>query len=133
MQDPSPSDATAQNDTRYADFIREVAEWEGVWALYHNGWLLQTSETGQKICPVFALRDEAKSFAASIQSDHVPTAITLVELTESLMVQWRAEEIMAGICPTPAKSAIVVSPDQLSNDLMAALKDVMDERFGKQS
>jgi hypothetical protein len=122
-----------QDDTRYADFIAEVAEWEGVWALYHNGWLLQTTDSGQKFCPIFALRDEAKSFEASIQSDHVPTAITLVELMESLMVQWRAEDIMAGICPTPALPAIVVSPDQLSNDLMAALKDVMDERFGNQS
>jgi len=122
-----------QDDTRYADFIAEVAEWEGVWALYHNGWLLQTTDSGQKFCPIFALRDEAKSFAAGIQSDHVPTAITLVELTESLMVQWRAENIMAGICPTQALPAIVVSPDQLSNDLMAALKDVMDERFGNQS
>jgi hypothetical protein len=124
---------TPQNDTRYADFIAEVAEWEGVWALYHNGWLLQTTESGQKFCPVFARREEAKSFAASIQGDHVPTAITLVELMESLMVQWRAEDIIAGICPTPALPAIMVSPDQLSDDVMAALKDVMAERFGKQS
>jgi len=124
---------TEQDDTRYADFIREVAEWEGVWALYHNGWLLRTTKTGQKYCPIFAMREEAESFEASIQSTHVPTAITLVELMESLMVQWRAEDIMAGICPTPAKPAIVVSLDQVSNDLMAALKDVMAERFGTQS
>lgn len=121
-----------QDETRYADFIHDVAKWEGVWALYHNGWLLRTTETGQKFCPVFANREQAQSFEASIQSNHVPSAITLVELMESLMVQWRAEDIMAGICPTPAKPAIVVSLDQLSNDLMAALKHVMDERFGKQ-
>lgn len=105
----------------------------GSLALYHNGWLLQTTESGQKYCPIFAMRDEAESFEASIQSMHVPTAITLVELMESLMVQWRAEDIMAGICPTPAQPAIVVSLDQVSNDLMAALKDVMAERFGTQS
>jgi hypothetical protein len=125
--------SSTQIDTRYADFIHEVAEWEGVWALYHNGWLLQTTASGEKYCPIFATREEAQSFAASIQSDHVPSAITLVELTESVMMQWRAEEVMAGICPTPAKPAIVVTLDQLSDDIMAALKDVMDERFGTQS
>lgn len=122
-----------RDDDRYVAFIREVAEWEGVWALYHNGWLLHTTETGQKFCPLFARSNDAQSFGASIQSDHVPTAVTLVELMESLMVQWRAEDIHAGICPTPAKPAVVVTPDQLSTDLMTALKDVMTERLGKQS
>jgi hypothetical protein len=119
------------DDDRYCAFLDAVAKWEGVWALYHNGWLLHRDGRGQTYCPLFATRADAQSFGASIQSDHVPTAITLVELIEGLIAQWHNEGIVPGICPTPSSDAVLVDPDNLSADLLAALKDAITERFGR--
>tara|TARA_E500000318_G_scaffold77646_1_gene72433 strand:+ start:195 stop:563 length:369 start_codon:yes stop_codon:yes gene_type:complete len=121
------------SDDRYSDFIAKVAQWEGVWALYHNGWLLHTTDDGQKFCPLFASREDAQSFGASIQTNHVATAITLVEMMEDLIPQWRDQDILPGITPTPALGPVVVDPDRFGADLLSALKAVMTARFGKKS
>ncbi|MEQ9348450.1 MAG: DUF2750 domain-containing protein [Thalassospira sp.] len=119
------------SDDRYSDFIDQVAQWEGVWALYHNGWLLHTTDDGQKFCPLFASREDAQSWGLSIQTNHVATAITLVEMMEDLIPEWRDQDILPGITPTPALGPVVVDPDRFRSDLLSALKAVMTARFGK--
>ena len=121
------------SDDRYSDFIEQVAQWEGVWAHYHNGWLLHTTDDGQKFCPLFASREDAQSWGLSIQTNHVATAITLVEMMEDLIPQWRDQDILPGITPTPALGPVVVDPDRFSADLLSALKAVITARFGKKS
>lgn len=121
------------SDDRYHDFIEQVAQWEGVWALYHNGWLLHTTEDGQKFCPLFATREDALSWGASIQTNHVATAITLVEMMEGLIPEWRDQDILPGITPTPALGPVIADLDHFSADLLSALKSVMAARFGKKT
>lgn len=114
---------------RYLDFVTSVAGWEGVWGLYHNGWILHTTGEGQKFCPLFATREAARSWGASIRTDHIPSAITLVELIEHLMAQWRLHDIEPGICPTPSQGPVLPGHDRLHADLLSALKTTMQERF----
>lgn len=122
-----------QTDTRYQDFITAVGEWEGVWGLYHNGWLLHRCDESKLFCPLFATRDAAQSWGASIRTNHVAGAITLVDVIEHLIPDWQSQNIMAGICPTPALGPVLIRPDKLSADLLGALKAAMTVQFGRKS
>ncbi|MCC9625737.1 DUF2750 domain-containing protein [Thalassospira sp. MA62] len=128
---PHPNDMTIpqDNDPRYQAFLTAVGQWEGVWGLYHNGWLLHRSSDGPLCCPLFATREDAIGFGASIATNHVPSAITLIELTEALLPDWESQKIAAGISPSPAQGPIIVSPAQLTVDLLSALKVAMRARF----
>lgn len=120
------------NDNRYREFLQEVGKWEGLWGLFHHGWLLHTHE-GQTFCPLFATRDAAQSWGASIRTNHVAGAITLVDVIEHLIPDWQSQNIMAGICPTPALGPVLIRPDKLSADLLGALKAAMTVQFGRKS
>lgn len=128
----SPITHTDPQDTaRYQNFIQSVCEWEGVWGLYHNSWLLHRGESTALYCPLFTTREAAQSWGASIRTDHVPCAITLVELMENLMMEWRANGVVAGIAPTPSQKPVIVDLGQFERDLLSGVKAAMTARFGR--
>ncbi|WP_081649584.1 DUF2750 domain-containing protein [Thalassospira lucentensis] len=114
--------ATTDPNNRYADFLSAVATFEGVWGLYRNGWLLCPGDDGQKFCPFFPSRDDAAHWEDAAKTGYVPTAITLVELMESLLPDLAKNDIVAGISPTPDAGPIVPGHDQLHHDLITAFK-----------
>lgn len=127
MPDMSSNQA---RDQRYDDFLELAAKWEGFWGLYHHGWLLHTS-SGQTFCPVFARREDAQSWGASIQTNHIPVPITLIDAIEHIVPDWRENGVMAGVSPTPALAPVMVAPGDLSADLLDALKTAMAKQFGR--
>ncbi|WP_417816248.1 DUF2750 domain-containing protein [Thalassospira alkalitolerans] len=113
---------TTPRDIRYQYFIENVIAWEGVWALYNNGWLICPGEGEQRFCPFFASRDHAMAWNESAQTGYIPTAITLIELTENLLPDLARHQIEPGISPTGDDGPILPGHDPLHHDLMTALK-----------
>ncbi|WP_404426094.1 DUF2750 domain-containing protein [Thalassospira australica] len=116
------SDSINARDARYRYFIESVIAWEGVWALYDNGWLLCPDAKGTAYCPFFASRDHAEAWNETAQTRYVPTAITLVELTENLLPDLARNRIEPGISPTGDDGPVLPGHAVLHDDLMAALK-----------
>ncbi|WP_412557930.1 DUF2750 domain-containing protein [Thalassospira sp. MIT1370] len=84
-----------------------------------------------KHCPVFASREDAQSWGASIQTNHIPVPITLIDAIEHIVPDWRENGVMAGVSPTPALAPVMVAPGDLSADLLGALKTAMAKQFGR--
>lgn len=61
----------------------------------------------------------------------MPCAITLVELMENLMMEWRANGVVPGIAPTPSQKPVIVDLDQFEHDLLSGVKAAMTARFGR--
>lgn len=116
------SDNINARDARYRYFIESVIAWEGVWGLYDKGWLLCPGNEGTRYCPFFASHDHADAWNEIAQTGYVPTAITLVELTENLLPDLARNRIEPGISPTGDDGPILPGHLALHDDLMAALK-----------
>lgn len=125
MSKPLNPEQCPKQSARYQNFVVRAAQWEGFWGLYHNGWLLHTSG-GQTFCPVFASREDAQSWGASIQTNHVPVPITLVDAIEHIVPDWQANGVMAGVSPTPALAPVLIAPDEFAQDLLRALKSALN-------
>lgn len=116
-------------DRRYPEFLEKAGKWEGFWGLYHNGWLHHT-RNGPTFCPIFANREDAQNWGTSIQTHHVPVPITLVDAIEHLLPDWQANDVMAGVSPTPDLAPALIAADLLAQDLLRALTAALQANLG---
>ncbi|WP_417806037.1 DUF2750 domain-containing protein [Thalassospira lucentensis] len=112
----------APNTDRYTDFLTAVADFEGVWGLYRNGWLIYPGADDQAFCPFFPSQDAAADWEEGAKTGYIPTAITLVELMEGVLPDLAKNNVAAGIFPTRTDGPFLPSHDQLARDLITAFK-----------
>jgi Protein of unknown function (DUF2750) len=105
---------------RYSYFIRKAADFEEVWGLYDNGWALLESK-GNRILAFWPECEFAELCAIDTWQSYTPKKITLEDFTDKWLEGMRKDGTEAAIFYTPEEKGIVVSAQQLLDDLSKEL------------
>ena len=107
---------------RYDYFLKKVADWEEIWSLHSDeGWIELSSEDGELCLPIWPHLDFAKEWVNGEWSDCSPKAIKLKIWIERWTAGLQVDDTMLVIFPTAKGAGIVLSPDELENDILAEL------------
>jgi hypothetical protein len=101
---------------RYSYFIRKIADFEEVWGLYNNGWAL-LENNGNRVLAFWPEIEFAELCAVDIWKNYTPKKISLEDFQEKWLVGMKKDKTDASIFYTPNEKGIVVSAQQLLDDL----------------
>jgi hypothetical protein len=101
---------------RYSYFIRKVADFEEVWGLYDNGWALLEND-GNRVIAFWPELEFAELCAVETWKNYTPKKINLEEFLEKWLTGMKKDGTEAAIFYTPQEKGIVVSAQQLFDDL----------------
>lgn len=106
---------------RYAYWIKQVADWQLVWGLYSDGWALVSDDRGQQAVPVWPHAAFASACASGPWAGYEPRDIDLSAWMERWLPGMLKDGKQVAVFPTPRDKGVVVSPEQLQEDLAAEL------------
>ena len=98
---------------RLEHFIKTVADWEGAWGLYDDGWATSGTNDGVYAFSLWPAQRYAELCAASEWSGYSAEAIPLDDLMELLIPKLRKEGSFFEIFRTSSEQGAAVSPDEL--------------------
>ncbi len=107
---------------RYSYFIRKIADFEEVWGLYDNGWALLEND-GNRLLAFWPECEFAELCALNTWKNYTPRRINLEDFIEKWLEGMKKDKTGAAIFYTPQEKGIVVSAQQLLDDLK---KQVID-------
>lgn len=112
---------------RYEHFIGRVADWGEIWSLRDaDGWVLWGNKALEELVPVWPHEEYAKKCAEGEWGGTQPTSIEL----EAWRKRWIPGMIQDGkkivVFSTPESNGLVVTPEQLNNDLEKELARLED-------
>lgn len=88
---------------RFEHFVKVVAEREEAWGLYQDGWALAGTDEGDRVFPLWPQKEYAEANAINEWAGYEPKAISLEDLMEVVLPQFKAEGTLPGILLTPDK------------------------------
>lgn len=109
-------------EKRYEYFIKKVADYEEVWSLYKDGWVLSQDEFGNKLFPIWPKEEFAKLWAVSELSKFELKAIDLYEFIENLAPLLKKDGIKFDVFSNN-ESSILRDIDDLLRDLNEELEN----------
>lgn len=109
-------------EERYSYFIRKVADFEGVWSLYNEGWAMLGDNKEQNIIPFWPEEAFAQLCAEGIWESYQPKSIELNTFIEKWLSGMKEDGKSAGVFYTPEGKGIVVQPDKLLRDIQEELE-----------
>ena len=108
----------ADGPTRYAHFVKRVADWEEVWGLRApDGWVSVSDESGVSMFPVWPHEEYARLVATDDWSNAVPTSIDVHDWIDSWLPNLLEDGSKIAVFPTPQGKGVVVEPQQLKADI----------------
>ena len=108
----------ADGPTRYAHFVKRVADWEEVWGLRApDGWVAVSDESGVSMFPVWPHEEYARLVATDDWSNAVPTSIDVHDWIDSWLPNLLEDGSKIAVFPTPQGKGVVVEPQQLKADI----------------
>jgi hypothetical protein len=108
--------------TRYAHFVKQVADSEQVWGLRtEEGWVSVGDDDGNSMLPVWPHPDYAAACAVDEWDDAQPSAIDLDDWLDEWLVNLDDEGDQVAVFPTPQGRGVVVEPAQLRSDIEVEL------------
>jgi hypothetical protein len=102
---------------RYRRFIKLVADWEDAWGLYSSGWAMASTDSGQVTFPLWPARAFAEACANGEWEAYEASPIPLADLVDELIPKLERDGIDLTVFATPTDRGVVVSPQQLAEDL----------------
>ncbi len=106
---------------RFEHFVKVVADWEVAWALWDDGWALMEDDQARQVFPLWPAREYAEAHCTGEWASYEPKEISLPDLLDRLLPQFREKGVLSGIFPTPGGRGVTLPPEQLE----AALRDEM--------
>lgn len=107
---------------RYEYFIKKVADYEEVWALYDDGFVTAIDENGNKVIPFFPKKEFAQNYAKLEWAICKPITIELDDFINKWLPGMEKDEIKPAIFPVDDKMA-VVEYELLIRDLETELEN----------
>ena len=108
----------ADGPTRYAHFVKQVADWQQVWGLRaSDGWVSVSDESGVPAFPVWPHADYARLLATDDWASASPTAIDVHDWVEEWLPNLSADGSLVAVFPTPLGKGVVVTPERLRDDI----------------
>ena len=107
---------------RYEYFIKHVADWQHVWALWNDGWAMMGDSAGGELIAVWPHRVYAEAMAHGDWQGYAPKAIPLKEWMEKWLPGLVREKSKVALFPVLEGQALVVEPGRLRQDLEEELE-----------
>jgi hypothetical protein len=105
---------------RYWHFLRHVADTEQVWSLQSaDGWVLMSAADGPELVPVWSHPRYVEACAQDDWQHARAAAIPLDRWLEGWTPGMVRDGRQVAVFPTPGGKGVVVSPEQLRDELMA--------------
>lgn len=124
MRNPYQRKATAKapssNDNvkeLYKQFIENMVAQGSIVALYHEGWAMCTTPTGQRGFPIWQNKSLAKLMIKDTWADYQVQEIPLKNLVEQLIPYLRQQKTTLAIDLTPDGHNLMVLPEKFLLDL----------------
>lgn len=107
-------------EQRYEHFISKAADQEQVWGLSSDdGWVI-LSDDGDEIFPVWPAAELASQWRKGEFADCEPKAIEQQDWQEKWLPGMTEDGLLAAICPDVDGDAIIVSAEELLENLQQA-------------
>ncbi len=109
-------------ETRYAYFIKRVADWEQVWGLRNaDGWVLAAKDDGQQVALFWPFEAFAQRAAADQWPGTEPAPIPLEAFMERWLPGLAGDERLVCVLPGVDGRGPVVQPLTLKDDIQDEL------------
>lgn len=109
-------------EKRYEYFIKKVADYEEVWSLYKDGWVLSQDDFGNTLFPIWPKEEFAELCAVNEWSKSEIKAIDLYEFIENLAPSLKKDGIKFDVFSNN-ESSILRDIDNLLRDLNEELEN----------
>jgi hypothetical protein len=104
--------------TRYAHFVKQVADWQQVWGLRaSDGWVSVSDESGIPMFPVWPHPHYAQLAAIDGWENAAPASIEVHEWVQTWLPGLTVDGSMIAVFPTPQLNGVVVAPEMLKTDI----------------
>jgi len=107
---------------RYKHFISRVSDWQHLWGLRdRDGWVLIADSNGHAAFPVWPHPEYAAACATDLWAGNSAAPIEVHEFLEKWVAGLVAEGKNVAVFPTLKMKGVIVSADQLKDDLQHEL------------
>ena len=84
-------------DKRLKHFVKQVCNWDEVWALWDGDWVFSESSEGMEFFQVWPNEIYAKLYCVGEWEDCQPASIKLDDFLESFLRPFQEEKIKVGV------------------------------------
>jgi hypothetical protein len=102
---------------RYSHFVKQVADRDGAWGLWKDGWAMGHDDEGNPTFPIWPAQEYAELCAKEEWDGFEASEIPLYDLIDELLPKLRADRIIPSIFRTPAGQSVMPAIEQLLDDL----------------
>ncbi len=110
---------------RYAHTVKQLADWQQVWALHGaGGWASAADEAGNPAFAVWPRAEYAKACVAERWAGTEPMAIEVHEFQNRILSSLVEQQAMVAVFPVPTGSVVLVPAVQFDTDIRLELERV---------
>ena len=109
--------------SRYEYFIKKVADWQEIWSLWNDGWVLMGDQEQNESVPVWPHPIYAESCAVGAWLGYKPKSIALSDWLEKWTPGMIKDQRAVAVFPTSDGSTVTIEPNKLKNDLEKELSN----------
>lgn len=107
---------------RYRVFVEAVADSETLWGLRgDDAWAAARGEDGRLLLPVWPRPELAEACAVGDWAPCAPAGLPLAGFLDAWLPGLAREARAVSVFPTPTSPGVIVPPEQLAEDLAAAV------------
>lgn len=104
-------------EKRYEYFIKKVADWQEIWSLWKDGWVLMGDESQTEVIPVWPHPIFAEASATGEWLGYTPKKIPLEEWLTKWTPGMEKDHRMIAVFPVTTGKATTATPSKLKSDL----------------
>jgi hypothetical protein len=104
-------------EKRYEYFIKKVADWQEIWSLWKDGWVLMGDANQTEIVPVWPHPMFAEAFAVGEWLGYAPKKIDLEEWMTKWIPGMEKDHRVVAVFPAGESQTTTVTPLKLKSDL----------------
>ena len=106
-----------QPNHRYEYFIKKVADWQEVWSLWKDGWVLMGDKSGGEFIPVWPHPTFAEAYAHAEWIGYAPRKIELKDWLGKWIPGMEKDGRTVAVFPTVGTKTPTIPPAKLKRDL----------------
>lgn len=106
---------------RYEYFVGKVADFEIVWGLYGEGWVVGESQ-GTTVLPVWPEKEFAAICVTQEWTGNIPKEIALADFLQKWLPGMTSDGRFCWVFPSLADKGYLIDPMELKEDLERELK-----------
>ena len=109
--------------TRYAYFIKKVADENRVWSLWKDGWSLAENNNGQTVVPCWPHAKFAELCATGDWLDHKARPIEMQVWLDRWLPGITRDNRLIAVFPTPNDKGLILDSMRMAADLCVELQN----------